>query len=115
MGTNKPLEKSEEDRDAKEIALSSLMGVEKELGFLILGVVFGAALGILGNLWVAFLVELVRILVPPELWTATSFLGLIITTIFSLFVLKKSFESAIKYITGKENLAEITEKKEALG
>jgi len=26
------------------------MGVEKELGFLILGVVFGAALGILGNL-----------------------------------------------------------------
>lgn len=113
--TNRPLEKSEEDREAKEIALSSLMGVEKELGFLILGVVFGAALGILGNLWVAFLVELVRILVPTELWTVASFLGLIITTILSLFVLKKSFESALKYITGKESLAKMTEKKEALG
>ena len=111
--TNKPLEKSEEEREAKEIVASSLMGAEKELGFLILGVVFGAVLGILGNLWVAFLVELVRIIIPTELWTVASFLGLIITTILSLFILKKSFESALKYITGKERLAEITEKKEA--
>ena len=113
MVTNRHPEKAPEEREAKEIALSSLIGAEKELGFLILGVVFGAALGILGNLWVAFLVELVRILIPPELWTVASFLGLIITTILSFFVLKKSLESAVKYIAGEERLAEIAEKKEA--
>ena len=111
--TNKRPEKSEEKREAKEIAISSLMGVEKELGFLILGIVFGAALGILGNLWVAFLIELVRILIPPELWTISSFVGLIITTILSLLILKRSFEAAVKYIAGEERLAEMRKKKEA--
>ena len=56
---------------------------------------------------------MVRIIIPTELWTVASFLGLIITTILSLFILKKSFESALKYIMGKERLVEIAEKKEA--
>jgi len=55
----------------------------------------------------------VRTLIPPELWTVASFLGLIITTILSFFVLKKLLESAVKYIAREERLAEITEKKEA--
>jgi len=45
----------------------------KELGFLLLGVVFGAVLGIVGNLWVTFLVELVKCLIPSGLWTWSHF------------------------------------------
>ena len=105
-------EKKEESEEAEESVLSALTGVEKELGFLILGVVFGAALGILGNLWVAFLFELIRDLIPTESWFIVSLLGLIITTILSLLILKKSFESAVKHIAGEEKQAKVTKKQE---
>lgn len=84
---------------------------ERELGFLLLGVVFGAVLGILGNLGVAFLVELIRDLIPPGLWTVVSFLGVVFTTILSIYVLIKVIQIATKLIKGEERLAEKTEKK----
>ncbi|MDH5461124.1 MAG: hypothetical protein OEZ29_01430 [Candidatus Bathyarchaeota archaeon] len=105
-------EKKEEGEEAEESGLSTLIGVEKELGFLILGIVFGAALGILGNLWVAFLFELIRNLIPIESWFIVSLLGLIITTILSLLILKKSFESAVKYIAGEKEQAKVTKRQE---
>jgi len=73
--------------------------VERKLGFLLLGVVFGAALGIAGNLWVGFLFELIRNLIPPELWTGTSILGLIVTTVLSMYFLVRVMQSATKYTT----------------
>lgn len=105
-------EKKEESEEAERSGLSALTGVEKELGFLILGVVFGAALGILGNLWVAFLFELIRDLIPPESWFLVSLLGLVITTILSLLILKKSFDSAVKHIVGEEKQAKVTKRQE---
>ena len=89
----------------------SLKKEEKELGFLILGVVLGAVLGIVGGLWVSFLVELIKNLIPPESWTLVSFLGLIITTILSIYTLIKVVQIAKKYITGEKRLADKTEKK----
>ena len=85
----------------------------RALGFLLLGVVFGAVLGVLGNLWAAFLAELVRNLIPPELWTVASFLGVVITTILSIYILTKVVEIAEKHIIGEERLADKTEKKGA--
>ncbi|MFQ6068749.1 MAG: hypothetical protein ACE5KD_04305 [Candidatus Bathyarchaeia archaeon] len=84
----------EEDKEKEKSNFISgeelLKGVKekeaRELGFLLLGVVFGAALGILGNLWVAFFVELIRSFISPELWTVASFLGLVITTILSMYI-----------------------------
>lgn len=83
----------------------------RALGFLLLGVVFGAVLGVLGNLWAAFLVELVRNLIPPELWTVASFLGVVITTILSIYILIKVVEIAEKHIIGEERLADKTEER----
>lgn len=103
MEETKPLTAEEEELTKEE---------KKELGLLFLGVVIGAALGIVGNLWVAFLIELIRNLVSSELWTAVSILGLVITTILSLYILKKLAETAAKYIIGEERLADRTEKKE---
>ncbi|MDH5461700.1 MAG: hypothetical protein OEX09_05715, partial [Candidatus Bathyarchaeota archaeon] len=70
------------------------------------------ALGILGNLWVAFLFELIRDLIPTESWFIVSLLGLVITTILSLLILKKSFESAVKYIAGEEKQTKVTKRQE---
>lgn len=81
--------------------------VQRELGFLLLGVVFGAALGIVGNLWVAFLFELVKILIPQETWALSTFLGLIITTVASIYILLRTMRTAVKYTTGEERLREL--------
>ena len=81
----------------------------REFGFLILGVVFGAVLGILGSLWVTFLVELLRNLIPPELWTLVSLLGLVITTILSIYILVKVIQISVKYIRGEEEYFPIEE------
>jgi len=81
----------------------------REFGFLILGVVFGAVLGILGSLWVTFLVELLRNLIPPESWTLFSLVGLAITSIFSIYVLIKATQISAKYIIGEKR--DKTEKK----
>lgn len=81
----------------------------KELGFLLLGVVFGAVLGIIGSLWVTFLVELLRGFIPPELWTLVSFFGLIITTILSIYILVKVIKVSVKYIRGEEEYFPIEE------
>lgn len=111
MAATKHKLETEEEREARELGLSQLTKVERELGFLILGVVFGAVLGILGNLWVAFLVELVKCLIPPESWTVASFLGVVIATVLSIYVLIKVIGIAEKYIRGEERLADKTEKK----
>lgn len=74
----------------------------REFSFLLLGIVFGAALGILGNLWVAFLLELLRSFIPQESWVAVSFLGLAITSILSVYVLIKTIGVANKYIMREE-------------
>jgi len=96
LETTKPHETKEE----RELPL--LPKEEKELGFLLLGVVFGAVLGILGGLWVSFLVELLSDFIPQELWTVTSFSGLIITTILSIYTLMKAIQMATKLIRGEE-------------
>lgn len=86
--------------------------VERELGFLLMGVVFGAALGIVGNLWVGFLFELIRNIIPQELWTGTSILGLIVTTVLSIYIFVRVTQSATKYTRGEERLTDKKEKKE---
>jgi len=86
--------------------------VEKELGFLLLGVMFGAVLGIVGNLWVAFLFELVWNFIPPELWTVTSIVGFLVTTIISIYVLMRVMQSAMKHTTGEGWLTGKKEKEE---
>ena len=76
--------------ETKEKELSLPPKEERELGFLLLGVVFGAVLGILGGLWVSFFVELLRDLIPSESWTLVSFLGLVIATILGIYTDKNS-------------------------
>jgi hypothetical protein len=80
-----------------EDTVSQLMKKEeKEFGFLMIGVVLGAVLGLVGNLWVAFLFEAIRSLIPEAQWLLSSVLGLVITTLVSIYVLVKMFRFAIK-------------------
>lgn len=88
--------------------------LEKELGFLLLGVMLGAVLGIVGNLWVAFLFELVKNVIPAELWTEASIVGLVVTTIVSIYVLIRVIKSAIKYTVGERELTDEKEKRNEL-
>jgi len=79
--------------------LSQLLKKEqKEFSFLVLGVALGAVLGLVGNVWVAFLFEVIRTLIPEAQWLASSLLGLAITTIVSIYVIVKMFRFAVKYL-----------------
>ena len=105
-------EEKENDFISGEEVLKRLPRKEvREFGFLILGVVFGAAVGILGNLWVAFLFEILRSFIPPESWITVSFFGLVVTTIFSIYILIKAIQISARYIIGEER--DKTEKKGA--
>ena len=77
---------------------------EKEMGFLFLGVVFGAVLGLVGNLWVGFLFEALRSLIPGAQWFASSLVGLVVTTLVSIYVLMKMFRFAVGHMEGKERI-----------
>jgi len=103
MTERKDEEKKEDDFISGEDFLKRLPRKEtREFGFLLLGVVFGAILGILGSLWVSFLVELLRNLIPQESWTLFSFLGLVITSILSIYVLIKAIQISTRYIMGEK-------------
>ena len=95
--------KSFETKEENELT-DQLVGVEKELGFLLLGVILGAVLGIVGSLWVEFLVELLQSIIPSESWTIASFIGLLLSTILSIYLLVKVVQTAQKYIMGEESL-----------
>jgi predicted lysophospholipase L1 biosynthesis ABC-type transport system permease subunit len=71
---------------------------EKEFSFLILGVVLGAIIGLVGNVWVAFLFEVIKTAIPEAQWFPSSVLGLAITTIVSIYVIVKMFRFAVKYM-----------------
>lgn len=74
-------------------------------------VMLGAALVILGNLWVAFFLELIRSFIPQELWNMVSFLGLVTTTVLSIYILAKDMQTAKNYIMGEKRSAKETRKK----
>jgi hypothetical protein len=70
----------------------------KDFSFLILGVALGAIMGLVGNLWVAFLFEVIKTLVPEAQWLMSSLLGLAITTVVTIYVIVKMFSFAVKYM-----------------
>ncbi len=74
---------------------------EKEMGFLLIGVVLGAVLGLVGSLWVGFLFEALRSLVPGAQWFTSSIIGLAVTTLVSTYVLIKMFRFAIEHMEGE--------------
>ena len=81
-----------------EDTLAQLMKKEeKELGFLVLGVALGAVIGLVGNVWVAFLFEVIRSLVPEAQWFLSSILGLVVTTVVTIYVIVKMFRFSVKY------------------
>ena len=71
---------------------------EKDFSFLVLGVALGAIIGLVGNVWVAFLFEAIKTLVPEAQWLLSSFLGLAITTVISIYVIVKMYRFALKYM-----------------
>ena len=64
---------------------------EKDFSFLVLGVALGAIIGLVGNVWVAFLFDAIKTLVPEAQWLLSSLLGLAITTVVSIYVIVKMF------------------------
>jgi hypothetical protein len=74
---------------------------EKEMGFLLIGVVLGAVLGLVGSLWVGFLFEALRSLIPEAQWFTSSLIGLAVTTLVSIYVLIKMFRLAIGHMEGE--------------
>jgi uncharacterized membrane protein YeaQ/YmgE (transglycosylase-associated protein family) len=74
---------------------------EKEMSFLLIGVVLGAVLGLVGSLWVGFLFEALRSLIPQAQWFTTSLIGLVATTLVSAYVLMKMFRLAIEHMKGE--------------
>jgi len=71
---------------------------EKDFSFLVLGVALGAIIGLVGNVWVAFLFDAIKTLVPEAQWLLSSLLGLAITTVVSIYVIVKMFRFAVKYM-----------------
>jgi uncharacterized membrane protein YeaQ/YmgE (transglycosylase-associated protein family) len=74
---------------------------EKEMGFLLLGVVLGAVLGLVGSLWVSFLFEALRNLIPQAQWLISSVIGLAVTTVVSIYVLIKMLRYATRRMEGE--------------
>jgi hypothetical protein len=88
-----------------EDVISQLMKKEeKEFGFLILGVVFGAVLGIMGNLWVSLLIEVAKGYITSSLWPTFSIIGLAATTVLSVYILVRMIKWAVKYTKGEGRL-----------
>jgi hypothetical protein len=71
---------------------------EKEFAFLLVGVLMGAAIGVVGNFWVSFAIETLKSLIPEAQWLLTSALGLIVTTIVTIYVLIRMIRFAQKRI-----------------
>jgi hypothetical protein len=99
--------------ELSEDTISRLLKKEqKELGFLLLGVVFGAVLGIVGNLWVSFLIEAAKSYVASSLWPIVSIIGVIVTTILSVYVLLRVVKYAARLILGGESQTILKSRKE---
>ena len=81
-----------------DISFQLLKKEQKEFGFLVLGVGLGAVLGLVGNFWVAFMFEVIKALIPEAQWLLSSLLGLVITTLVSIYVIVKLFRFAMKYM-----------------
>lgn len=71
---------------------------QKEMSYLLIGVVLGAVLGLVGSLWVGFLFEALRNLIPEAQWLTGSLIGLAVTTLVSIYVLIKMFHFAIGHM-----------------
>ena len=71
---------------------------QKEMSFLLIGVVLGAALGLVGSLWVGFLFEALRSLIPGAQWFTSSLIGLAVTTLVLIYVLIKMFRFAFGHM-----------------
>ena len=69
---------------------------EKDFAFLLIGVVMGAAIGVVGNFWVSFAIETLRGIIPETQWLLVSVLGLIVTTLLTVYVLIKMIHFAEK-------------------
>jgi len=83
--------------------LSQLMKKEqKDFAYLLLGIFFGAVLGVVGNLWVSFLLEVARSYVASSLWSTFSLIGLIATTVLSIYVLTRIAKSTAQLTSGEE-------------
>lgn len=81
-----------------DIASQLLKTEEKEFSYLVLGVVFGAILGLVGNFWVAFLFEVIKGVIPGAQWLPSSLLGLVIATLVSIYVLVKMLRFTMKHM-----------------
>jgi len=85
-----------------EVFSQLLKTEEKEFGYLVLGVVFGAILGLVGNLWVAFMFEVFRSLIPEGQWLLSSIIGLVLTTFVTIYALVKMLRFTMKHMGIKE-------------